>query len=95
MSKNMEKNILKATVWSFLIVTPSLADIVSSSWCRAEPSVANGDDYLKFADSKRKACDAALSECQSQYQYCDVTGCGFWKDERSIYTNVCDLENFN
>lgn len=74
-----------------LLATPLFADPGQGPliWCRAEPVVANGDDYLDYATTSEEACSSALARCERQYHNCEVTGCGEWKDVRSLESRVC------
>lgn len=60
-------------------------------WCRAEPTVLNGDDYLRYGLTQEEACGKALQECEKQYRYCEVTGCGEWFDGKTEFKGYCEL----
>lgn len=50
--------------------------VVSLFWCRAEPVVANGDEYLRRASSIDMACIEAVDACEKQYHDCEPRYCG-------------------
>ena len=60
-------------------------------WCRAEPIVLNGDDYLRYGLTQEEACGKALRECDEHYRYCEVTGCGEWFDGKTEFKGYCEL----
>lgn len=59
-----------------------VAIIASLFWCRAEPVVTNGDDYLREASSIQSACIEAVEECERTYHQCEPKYCG---TESSLY----------
>ena len=58
-------------------------------WCRVEPIVPNGDDYLVESTDIRSACGQALERCEDQYKYCRILGCG--TDGEDLFIEKCDL----
>lgn len=58
-------------------------------WCRVEPVIPNGDDYLRESNNIQSACEQALEECENHYPYCKILGCGVTGD--NLFTERCDL----
>jgi hypothetical protein len=74
-----------------LITTPLLADQGPLIWCRAEPVSTNGDDYLEYGNTEEEACSSALYLCEKHYTNCEVTGCGEWRDVKSLDSRICPI----
>jgi len=60
-------------------------------FCKAEPVSTNGDEYIEYNLETENACMLAMSECEKQYSICEVTACGEFKDEKSLFQKKCDF----
>ena len=61
-------------------------------FCKAEPVSTNGDEYLKYNNMEtEKACEVAVSECEKHYRNCEITACGEFKSDESLFEKNCDL----
>ncbi len=58
-------------------------------WCRVEPVIPNGDDYVVRSSKIQSACEQALNKCEDHYQYCRILGCG--TDGDDLFIEKCDL----
>jgi hypothetical protein len=82
---------MRLSLLLFLITTPLFAT-ETAVWCRAEPVSTNGDDYIKYDNqTEESACAKALKECEAQYTYCEITGCGKVESEKSFDSRICRL----
>lgn len=72
-----------------LFVSWSIAFLSVTWWCRVEPIVRNGDDYIVRGDDIKEICKEALNECFEQYgvDLCEITNCGNKEDE--LYISMC------
>jgi len=83
---------MRLSLLLFLITTSTIFAAESTVWCRAEPVSTNGDDYIKYDyQTEEAACAKALKECEAQYTYCEITGCGKVESEKSFDSRICRL----
>jgi hypothetical protein len=74
------------------MIIESLASAVLL-WCRAEPVVANGDDYFAKGGSIPQVCDDAIKRCEEIYYACEITGCGEVKKEEEFTSRNCPYQS--
>jgi len=60
-------------------------------FCKAEPVYQNGDEYVKYNSVIKTACEFAISDCEEHYRYCEITTCGEFKSDKSLFDKKCDL----
>lgn len=60
-------------------------------WCRTEPIVQNGDDYIRYGMDAESACAGAMIACELHYKYCDITGCNQLTKDEDLLSRKCDL----
>ena len=63
---------------------------VALLWCRAEPVIPNGDDYLVRGDSIEYSCKEAIQKCEEIYSACEFTGCGQVAEEENFDSRRCN-----